>query len=361
MRARHDGAPSSGRKVTVRDVAAAAGVSPATASRVLSGHDSVNPEMARRVLKASADLGYSANVFARALRTERTDSIGMVVPSISNPYFVGAVEAVEKALASSGRSLILCNSGNSVEIEAQRTDLLVQRMVDGLVVIPVDGSRSAPALAAAAARVPVVQFDRVARGALTDFVGSDDAEGVHQCVDHLRVRGCTTFAYIGARPTTSTAEARLRAFRELTGPDSTRDEWILLGEFSGGWGREAASTLVRGVMPEAIVCGADVIAVSLMAVLSEAGVRVPDEVKVVSYDDSGLGLLTVPHLTSVHQPVDSMAREAVRLLDHRRNHPEAAIRKSIFAPDIVVRESTAVREPMQAGGRGAGTVAPHPA
>ncbi len=119
-----------------------------------------------------------------------------------------------------------------------------------------------------------------------------------------------------------------------------RDEWVLLGEFSGQWGREAARRLVAGSMPEAIVCGADVIAVALMGVLAEAGVSIPDEVKVVSYDDSGLGLLTVPHLTSVHQPVDSMAREAVRLLDHRRRHPEAAVRKSIFAPQLVAREST---------------------
>ncbi len=165
MRAGHDGASSSGRKVTVRDVAAAAGVSPATASRALSGNGSVNPEMVRRVHKASTDLGYSANVFARALRTERTDTIGMVVPSIANPYFVGAVEAVEKALASSGRSLILCNAGNSVQTEADRVGLLVQRMVDGLVVVPVDGSASVAALRAAAERVPLVQFDRVAAGA----------------------------------------------------------------------------------------------------------------------------------------------------------------------------------------------------
>jgi LacI family transcriptional regulator len=327
------------RKVTVRDVAAAAGVSPATASRALSGNGSVNPEMARRVHQASTALGYSANVFARALRTERTDTIGMVVPSIANPYFVGAVEAVEKALARSGRSLILCNADNSVRTEADRIGLLVQRMVDGLVVVPVDASASVPALRAAADRVPLVQFDRIAAGAGTDFVGSDNAEGVRQCLAHLRELGCSSPAYIGAQPTTSTATERLRAFRDGTGP-GVRDEWVLLGDFSGQWGREAARRLVAGSLPEAIVCGADVIAVSLVGVLAEAGVSIPDEVKVVSYDDSGLGLLTVPHLTSVHQPVDSMAREAVRLLDHRRTHPEAAVRKGIFAPQLVVREST---------------------
>jgi LacI family transcriptional regulator len=88
------------------------------------------------------------------------------------------------------------------------------------------------------------------------------------------------------------------------------------------------------------VCGADVIAVSLLTTLRAAGVEVPRDVKLVSYDDSSMGQLTVPRLTSVHQPVDSMAREAVRLLDGRREDGSLPARKSIFAPDIVVREST---------------------
>ncbi len=331
-----------GRKVTMRDVAAVAGVSPATASRAMSGHPTVNPELVRRVLKASADLGYSANVFARALRTQRTDTIGMVVPSISNPYFVVAVEAVEKALADSHRSLILCDSRDSVETEAARIDLLVHRMVDGLVVIPVSAEESVPALRAAAEEVPVVQFDRIAEAAGTDFVGGDNTDGVRQCIEHLRDRGCTTFAYIGARPTTSTAAERLRAFQDLTARDDVPEHWLLLGEFTAEWGRAAASRmLAAGDLPDAIVCGADVIAVSLLTVLRSAEVDVPGTVKVVSYDDSDLGRLTVPRLTSVHQPVDSMAREAVRLLDHRGRNGAVPIRKSVFVPELVVRGSTA--------------------
>ncbi|MCU1430910.1 MAG: hypothetical protein JWP95_15 [Actinotalea sp.] len=330
-----------GRKVTVRDVAAAAAVSTATASRALSGHPSVNPEMVQRVLKASADLGYSANIFARALRTQRTDTIGMVVPSISNPYFVTAVEAVEKVLADSDRSLILCDSRDTVATEAARIDLLVHRMVDGLIVIPVDGELSVPALRAAAAEVPVAQFDRIAEKAGTDFVGGDNLDGVRQCIDHLRARGCSTFAYVGAQPTTSTAAERLRAFEDLVGRAGSTPEQLLLGQFSADWGLEAARRLLsQPALPEAIVCGADVIAVSVLTSLRLAGVDVPGRVKIVSYDDSALGTLTVPRLTSVHQPVDSMAREAVRLLDHRGRHGEVPVRKSIFAPKLVVREST---------------------
>jgi LacI family transcriptional regulator len=330
-----------GRKVTVRDVAAAAGVSPATASRVIAGHPSVNPDMARRVRKASRDLGYSTNVLARALRTQRTDTIGMVVPSISNPFFVAAVEAVEQALAESGRSLILCDSRESVATEAARMDLLVNRMVDGLIVIPVSAQESAPALRAAAADVAVTQFDRIAEAAGTDFVGGDNADGVRQCIEHLREQGCRTFAYIGARPTTSTASERLQAFGQFAAGGADPERGLLLGEFTADWGRQAAQALLAdGPLPDAIVCGADVIAVSLLTVLRMAEVDVPTTVKVVSYDDSDMGVATVPRLTSVHQPVDAMAREAVRLLDERHKDRYAPVRKSIFAPTIVIREST---------------------
>lgn len=328
------------RRVTVRDVAGAAGVSPATASRALSGHPSVAPALARRVLKASADLGYTANVFARALRTRRTDTIGMVVPSINNPYFVAAVEAVEQALAESDRSLLLCNAQDDIAVEASRIDLLVQRMVDGLVIIPVSASVSTVALLRASQQVPVVQFDRYVDAVTTDYVGSDNADGVRQCVSHLHGLGARRIAYVGAKPTTSTAAERLRAFRDAVGPDCT-EEWLLLGGFTAEWGHTAAQRLLAsGDLPQAIVCGADVIAITLMTALRAAGIAVPERVTIVSYDDSGLGELTVPPLTSVHQPIDAMAREAVRLLDERRREPDAPVRKSVFSPSLVVRGSS---------------------
>lgn len=337
------------RKVTVRDVAAAAGVSTATASRALTNSPSVNAEMARRVLKASSDLGYSANVFARALRTQRTDTMGMVVPSISNDYFTAAVEAVEKELADSGRSLILCDARESVETEAQRIELLVQRMVDGLIVVPVTADDSVPAIEQAVRHVPVVLLDRWAAAAGADYVGGDNADGLRQCVAHLREQGCRSIVYVGAHPRTSTADERRQAFRGLMEPEPEPRAAhapgvhgsALLGDFSFEWGVEAARQLLSGdELPQGIVCGADVIAVGVLGTLREAGVVVPDQVKVVGYDDSFLGRVTMPRLTSVRQPIDAMAAEAVRLLDDRAGRTDAPVRKSVFGPSLVVRESS---------------------
>jgi LacI family transcriptional regulator len=329
------------QRVTVRDVAAAAGVSPATASRVLANHATVSPELARRVLDASTRLGYSANIIARALRTQRTGTIGVVVPAISNPYFIGVVEALEQELARSDRSLMLCDAGGSVATEAKRVDLLARHMVDGLVIVPVSATGSREALVAAAQRVPVVQFDRFVEGAGIDHVGSDEAEGMRQVVAHLREQGCETFAYVGAEPTVTTATERLSAFRTLTRASRRAPAPEYLRDFSTAWGVAAAQHLLAtGPLPDAVVCGADVVAIGLLSALRDAGVDVPGTVAVVGFDDTDLDAVTTPRLSSVRQPLDAMAHETVRLLDGRAGGYDGPARRTVLAPELVVREST---------------------
>jgi len=330
------------RRVTVRDVASAAGVSMATASRALSGNPSVSPLLARQVVEAGDRLGYSANAIARALRTQRTGTIGVVVPAINNPYFIGVVEALEGVLAESSRSLMLCDARESPSVEAARVELLMSHMVDGLVVIPASTTGSAPALKSAARRGLVVQFDRYVTGTGTDFVGSDNAEGMRQMVSHLREQGCRSLAYVGAQPSISSAAERVRAFRALAGRTPARPaHWELLGAFSTDWGMAAGHLLLSGGrLPDAVVCGADVIAIGLLTVLRDAGVDVPGDVKVVSHDDLLLDRITYPRLSSVRQPLELMAREAIRLLDDRADGNQEAPRRRVFAPDLMVRESS---------------------
>ncbi|MFQ4148082.1 LacI family DNA-binding transcriptional regulator [Arthrobacter sp. LAPM80] len=341
------------KRITMLDVADAAGVSPATASRALSGNPKVDPELARRVVDASIQLGYSANAMARALRTRRTDTIGVVVPGINNPYFPSIVEALEGILAESNRSLILCNSRQEPVLESSRIDLLINRMVDGLVVIPVSTRESAAAVAAAAQRVPLVQLDRYAEAPGTDYVGSDNTTGLRLLMDHLRDMGCRTFAYVGAHPTTSSAHERHTEFRALTAPQrpAAPHHWELLGDFSMEWGSAAARLLLAGgPLPDAIICGADVVAIGLLAVLNDAGIGIPAQVKIGSFDDVSLSLITTPKLTSVRHPVADLARETIRLLDERSLNRGGPGRKSIFCPQLMVRESTAG---LEVGGAGA--------
>jgi len=142
---------------TIRDVAERAGVSVATASRVLTGSRPVSPELAERVIQATRELGYRHNAVARALRRGHTNAMGMVVPEIGNPFFPTIVEAVERRLQETGRDLFLCDAQQDPDLERRRVLALIGRQVDGLVIVPVSATASGASLAEAKGHTPLVQ------------------------------------------------------------------------------------------------------------------------------------------------------------------------------------------------------------
>jgi LacI family transcriptional regulator len=292
------------------------------------------------VRAASERLGYRTNEVARALRRQSTGTVGMVVPQISNPFFPAIVEAVERGLGLDGVQLLLCDSQGTVAHEASRLQALLSRRVDGLLIIPCETPESGIAVREAAASVPVVQIDRTT-DADTDYVGTDDSAGVDLVLDHLRQVGAGTFAFVSATATTSSAAARHERYRQRTAElDPAGEERCLLGRFSFEWGQEAATRLLQGPLPDAIVCGADIVALGLLSTLHARGVAVPGDVLVTGYDDIGFAGLSNPGLTTVRQPVGQLGHEAVRLLQARLRDPAAVRQQVVLQPTLVVREST---------------------
>jgi LacI family transcriptional regulator len=322
--------------VTIYDVAAAAGVSASTVSRALSGRRPVSPEVEQAVRAACEELGYRTNVLARSLRLQTTDTVGMVVPGISNPFFPAIVEAVERELSVGDRQLLLADSQDSTEVEAARLTALLDRRIDGLLVVPCDSEGSAEALHRAAAQAPVVLLDRAVEGVSADFVGVDNAAGIVLAVDHLRARGCASFAFVSADDTMSSARARLQAFGDAAG----HEHRVLLGDFTLDWGRQAAEQLLRDGLPDAIVCGADVVAFGVLGALADADVRVPRDVQVTGFDDIGFARLSAPALTTVRQPTDRLGAEGIQLLLRRIDGAGGAPESHILAPELRVRAST---------------------
>jgi len=202
--------------ITIKDVAQRAGVSVATASRVLSGGRKVSPELADRVRESARELGYRHNAVARALRHGRTSSVGMIVPEIGNPFFPSLVEAVERTLSDSGRDLLLCDAQQDPATELRRARALMARQVDGLILIPVSASASRAALQEVASQLPVIQLDRFVEGYLGDWVGVDDALGISLAVEHVAAAGARSIAFVSAAPECSSAQQRLRGFVETT-------------------------------------------------------------------------------------------------------------------------------------------------
>lgn len=332
--------------VTIHDVARAAGVSVASASRALSGRRRVTPEIAERVARAAAELGYQPNAVAKALRDQTTGTIGMVVPGIGNPFFTTIVEAVERELQNSGTDLLLCSSQGSPEVEARRLGTLLARQVDGLIISPCDIEASVPAVLDAARRVPLVQLDRYIGGGGADWVGVDDEAGMSLAVDHVVAGGARSVIFVGSRLVSSSARLRLGGFERAAARAGVEVRAPLLGDFTLEWGVEAGRCLLdSGPLPDAVVCGNDEIAVGLVRSLRVGGTRVPEHASVVGFDDVGHATMCDPPLTTVRQPVEEMAAEAVRLLGQVRAGDPRPAQRIAIAPSLVVRQSSRPVEP----------------
>jgi LacI family transcriptional regulator len=331
------------QKPTIRDVAEHAGVSTATVSRALSGSRPVSAKLAHTIKRAAEELGYSGNVIARSLRRNRTDTIGMVVPSIANPFFTSLVENVEHALAERGWQLFLCDSRSDPDIEAQRLRTLVARQVDGIIISPCHGQRSGNSVRSAAAALPVVQLDRFATDTRTDWVGVDDNAAQALLMDHLHERGARSAAFISSELTNSSTELRRAGFMHHTDRVgiATREEWTKLGDYSIAWGREASTALfATGKHPDAVVCADDLIALGVLQTCHALGLSVPDDVMVTGFDNIPFSELSNPPLTTVGQPQPRIAAEAVRLLDQAMTASSTSNAHIALQPELVVRQST---------------------
>ena len=332
------------QKATIAVVAAEAGVSTATVSRVLTGSKTVSAETSRRVLAAAEKLRYSGNSIAKALRQNATGNIGMLVPSISNPFFTSLVEQVEHHLAQAGLNLFLCDSRNDVATEATRLISLTQGSVDGILVSPCDATLSRPALERATRIVPIVQIDRRVADLGTDWVGLDDAHAMRIIAEHLAGRGVRTVAFVTSIMGSSSALDRLestrRACTEL-GLDMP-DDLVLDGDFSLEWGAQAADKLLDSgrALPDAIICSDDLIALGLSGGLAKRGVRVPQDVLITGFDDIEYASLNTPSLTTLRQPLTQIAAEAVRLLRENIANTDRANSHLALRGNLVVRQST---------------------
>jgi LacI family transcriptional regulator len=328
--------------VTIRDVAARAGVSVATASRALSGNRAVSASNLRTVTKAADALGYRPNRIASALRRQVSDTIGLVVPQISNPFFPILIEAVHTQLQTSPKQLLLCDSMQDSVVEQQRLQALLDHKVDGILISPCDADQSLSAVRATAARVPLVQVDRRIPGELSDWVGVDDTIGMQLVVEHILAIGARRAIFVGAEPSSaSSALLRLTSFTDAAARGGLDVLPPLLGDFTTAWGIEAAQRmLAAGDLPDAAVCANDVIALGLLRVLVRAGVSVPGDLLLTGFDDIGAAELSSPSLTTVRQPFDMLAREALRLLTERAEQPDSPGQRIAVSPELVVREST---------------------
>ena len=330
--------------VKIKDVANEAGVSIASVSRVLTGNRQVSAGTRTAVLAAAAKLGYRTNYLASALRSQSTQTVGMVIPRIANPYFIALVQIVEESAQAQGFELFLCDSADDTETERRRVRALLSRQVDGIVIIPCDETASAAVVREVLEEVPVVAVDREIRGVPMDQIAIDNQAGILAVMDHLRHTERRRLGFIGARQTTSTARERLEAYRQHAaepGFDRSSAARVLLGDFTVEWGEAAVDDLLaNGPLPDGIVCGNDLIAAGVIRRLRSRGIVVPRDIAVTGFDDIELCRFVEPAITTVHQPLREIGAEGARKLFARIAGEGGFPTRTRIIPELVLRASS---------------------
>jgi LacI family transcriptional regulator len=324
---------------TIADVAAKAGVSTATVSRVLAGLGRARPETRTRVLQAARDLDYRPSEVARSLKRRSTQTLGLIITDIENPYFPHLVRSVEDAARAAGYSVLLCNAADDPEREASYLDLLVDRRVDGLVIAASSlGVRQGDWLTAPP--IPVVLVNTAAPDSGLPTIMSDNEQGGRIAADHLLGRGHRRFGYLMPPPRNVDAPDRLAGVRAALADAGCPTDALTLagGEALVGGGEEATEELLD-LAPgtTAIVAYNDLMAIGAIRALRRRGRRVPADTSVVGFDDVPLATYVDPALTTISQRTDEMGRWAVeRLIGEDGAEPS-----SVLLPvDLQVRDST---------------------
>ena len=338
-------------RATLRDVAAEAGVHPATASRALNPETRalVNNDTAVRVLAAAQSLGYRPNPIARGLKTNRSYTIGVVVPDLRNPIFPPMARGIEDRLEPAGYTSLLANTDNDPEREQLSFDALRARQVDGF--ITATARREHPLLDQLDEQgVPLVLMNRSTDAGRLPSALPDDRDGVRQAVEHLAGLGHRQIAHFAVQ-TISTGEHRLAGFREAMAALGLRVEPALILDaamYSEAEGARCTRRLLETGKPfTAVVAANDLMALGCIDALREAGLDCPRDVSVVGFNDMSWSDRFVPPLTTVRLPHYELGVEAADLLLERLATPTAPARQVVLKAELVVRGSTA--PPVAAG------------
>ncbi|MCT9002460.1 LacI family DNA-binding transcriptional regulator [Microbacterium memoriense] len=327
--------------VSIKDVAAAASVSVGTVSNVLNRRDKVSPATVERVQAAIDELGFVRNDAARQLRAGRSRSIGLIVLDSANPFFAEVARGAEERAAAAGISVLLGNSDQDPAREGAYLDLFREQRVNGVLLTPHDLN----AAILTDAGIPLVLVDGELPGGEVPSVAVDDIEGGQLAVAHLLAQGRRRIAFVGGplaiRQVADRLEGARRALAEVSGATLEVIELDALTVLRGREAGEAIAARPTDARPDAVFCANDLLAVGVLqgtAILG--GIRVPQDLALIGYDDIDFAQSTVVPLSSVRQPAREIGASAVDLLFDALADPTSPPRHVRFRPQLVVRAST---------------------
>ena len=327
----------------IRDVARLAGVSPATVSRVMNGTANVAPEKRDRVLEAIAQTAFVPNEVARSLFKKSAKTIGLIIPSIRNPYFMQLAAILDELAGQNGYRLFLCNVGRDPEKEKAAIQMLISANADGIIFAAgADGLQEA----LLSCPIPVVAIDtKLPPGYAEACIYCDYYQGARLAMEHLLESGCRQIVCIKGPQQVFSARSRYEGYRDVCRERGIPEQTVDCDyDFAAGL---AMTEQLLAAYPEVdgILACNDIVAISTYKILHQKNIAVPGQIQLAGFDDIDLSSLMSPELTTVRQPLREMAEQAMKLIVHREDDPVGET-EYVYPTELVVRETT------KRGGRG---------
>lgn len=336
--------------ITIKDIAARAGVSTSTVSRVVNQSVRVDPATEERVHEAILTLGYRPNLLARSFRRRITNTIGLLVPDNSNPFFAELARVIEDAGFDEGYSVILCNSDLSEAKQARYIDVLLAKRVDGVILTStglIPGQEAGHDISRIReAGVPCVVIDRDLGAEPVDQLLVDNHEGGYLAARHLLELGHRDIACVVGPSDLTPSAGRIAGFRRALGEAGIDlpDNAVVRGNGRhDGGARAVAELMERSVDFSAVFAFNDEMAIGVIGALHRCGRRVPDDVSVIGFDDIPYAAAVYPAVTTIAQPIAEMGRLGLRLLLDRIRDPVRPPNRVLLSTRLMQRESVAVR------------------
>ncbi len=330
----------------ITDVAKEAGYAPATISRYLNKKIELPAETANRIDEAVKRLGYRPNLLAKRLSTGRTETIGLVAPDISNPFFAELALAIEDEAERHGYFVLMSSTRGQRAREIACLKRHEDHHVDGLVMMtnePDDGTLAANF----GGHTHVVLVDEDVPGVSVPRIFVHNSEGAFEATKYLVAAGHRKIAHIGGPENLMSVRERMDGMLEAMRLEGlqVKDSWIQLGDYSRSFGIQAIDRILeQPERPTAVFCGSDYIAIGVMHRVRELGLRVPEDLSIVGFDDMPFSSMLAPALTTVRQPVEKLGKQAFRTLHALINQEETEAEQRLPV-ELVIRQSVFVRSP----------------
>ncbi|SFL33509.1 transcriptional regulator, LacI family [Gracilibacillus orientalis] len=329
-------------KVTIYDVAEKAGVSIATVSKVINSTGNMRQATRERVLSVMEELNYYPSMMASALTGKKTETLGLLVPDISNPFFSEIARTIEDRAHEKGLSVIMCSTDESLEKEKKYLELLRRKQVDGFIIASSFNDKNL-LKGIKSASIPLVMLTQEAGMAGVTSVAVDDFSGGYDAANHLLELGHQKIALINENRLSS--KMRVYGFREAYESHgyTFTDDMVITTNASLANGKKVLQTIINnGNLPSAIFACNDLLAIGVLQGARERGINIPEDLSLMGFDNTILATTSVPGLTTIAQPIEEMGKKVVDVIIDSINNKYSGSERILYNPELMQRDTTRV-------------------